>query len=411
MQPPPEDKLNEHFRCCFFHISRTSLWEGLLTNVVSAPTSYLPLQCIVAGGSHERYELRLCQWHQHQPASRPPTPVSERVLTIFASLAWALVCFCWQPLILRTSRGPTAGVRKEEDAQVTSALDGYPELFPVDMDLPSEKLAIQVCQTCKARKKRCDKVLPECGFCVSRNIRCRYDELLSPSVQSGVSLSPGKWLQYTPEDDRRTGNKWTSGSPGTGQSTPTVSGRSASKAFGAKESDDAIWNYLCDSIASYGLSLDAMVDRFFDGVHTWLPIISPPHFRQTIATSQSHKLSPDLAMLALTMWLLALRPAQDVTAQPLSSLQAIYVTTKSFFCQLQIGTSTSISLIQAAVLLAAYEYACERLETAYTSLGLASRMCYIAGFGLSEATAATQPIDPALLEARNIWWGILSLER
>ncbi|TDZ20131.1 Transcription factor gsfR2 [Colletotrichum orbiculare MAFF 240422] len=34
--------------------------------------------------------------------------------------------------------------------------------------------AAQVCLTCKSRKKKCDKALPGCGYCLRKNLSCRY---------------------------------------------------------------------------------------------------------------------------------------------------------------------------------------------------------------------------------------------
>lgn len=42
-----------------------------------------------------------------------------------------------------------------------------PEMAADDADdEPPPGLAMHVCKTCKGRKKKCDKTLPSCGYCV-----------------------------------------------------------------------------------------------------------------------------------------------------------------------------------------------------------------------------------------------------
>ena len=284
------------------------------------------------------------------------------------------------------------------------------------MEPLTKQLASQVCAICKTRKKRCDKVLPECGYCTARQLKCRYDESASTIDKGGVSLSPGKWLQYTPTPRDSESTIGSRGAYSLAEEAPISSKTSLSETPRVPEvigPSESTWTYLCRILSSQDLSMDALADRFFDGAHTWLPIIAPRRFRISIESWPTQPLPPDSSVLALAMCLIVLGPPLHHARSSPGLLQELYVSAKSSFARVQIVKCASVPMIQAGILLAAYEYACGRLESAYVSLGMASRMCHIAGIGGRNAVAAARArrCDPRYLEERNVWWGLLSLER
>ncbi|KAH8797755.1 hypothetical protein F5884DRAFT_814729 [Xylogone sp. PMI_703] len=40
----------------------------------------------------------------------------------------------------------------------------------------NKRLAIRACESCRMRKKRCDRLLPSCTTCIKKAYRCLYDE-------------------------------------------------------------------------------------------------------------------------------------------------------------------------------------------------------------------------------------------
>lgn len=266
--------------------------------------------------------------------------------------------------------------------------------------------AVQVCRTCKTRKKRCDKRVPECGYCKARNLYCKYDAEISTAHKPIAPSSDQIWRQWTPQ-------KMTSGKAWTGGDKDTNSAPVVTLPYGfppiakGMRLDEVLWTHVGELTSSLGLSLDEMVDRFFNGVHTWLPFISPRTFRQRFRDLREKIPPPDFSVLLSAMCLITLRPP------PLSSrasicLDSIYRTTKSMYVQVQILSSISTTIIQANTLIAAYEYACGRLQDAYISIGTSSRMCHILGFDQHRDQPSTTTTD---LEKRNTWWSILILER
>lgn len=140
------------------------------------------------------------------------------------------------------------------------------------------------------------------------------------------------------------------------------------------------------------LSTDDISSRFFHGLHRWIPIISETHFlhHRTITPWKA-----DFSLLILAMGLITHH-------RTLLDTESLYLATKTMFAQVQAFTPLSVTLLQAGILLAYFEYAHHLPDTAFISLGLCSRI----GYALD--------LDKWPRESReetNIWWAIVILER
>ncbi|KAI9730903.1 MAG: hypothetical protein M1834_005621 [Cirrosporium novae-zelandiae] len=81
------------------------------------------------------------------------------------------------------------------------------------------------------------------------------------------------------------------------------------------------------------------------------------------------------------------------------------------FAQVQAFLPVLIALIQAGVLISIYEYACGRLQAAYTSIGVCTRM-YAIGKQNFEAMAWQEDTEACLkLDKTSLWWAIVICER
>lgn len=163
--------------------------------------------------------------------------------------------------------------------------------------------ASQVCKTCKARKKACDKILPSCSYCTKRSLECRYDRVPDSSIE-GVSVGSISDLL----------------SCGTG---PAL--------------DGVVNLQVCHLIHRTGISLDQLASRYFRYFHQWLPIISPATFRET-ATRYQHGVPPaDFSMLLLSMYIIVTRPTDRSIAPHKDAVQPrdLYHTAKIFLSHVQ----------------------------------------------------------------------------
>ena len=87
--------------------------------------------------------------------------------------------------------------------------------------------------------------------------------------------------------------------------------------------------------------------------------------------------------------------------------------TKMLFAHAQTCIATSISLIQAGLLIANFEYACEMMDVAYVSIGACARMASAAGLHDSKRRHELST-GRTMLEAKEnqiLWWGIVICER
>ena len=173
---------------------------------------------------------------------------------------------------------------------------------------------------------------------------------------------------------------------------------------------EMLWTQVQRIVAALGMSQDEVADRFFDGIHTWLPIISPHGLRRTIHSLRDATAPPDFSALLLALCLVTFRPAAKALDTFSTNLTSLYVTTKSVFAEAQTVVCASTAIIQAGTLLATYEYASGRIEAAYISVGLTSRMCQVLGIDhISESSISKG--DLGTLEDLNVWWSIIILER
>lgn len=267
--------------------------------------------------------------------------------------------------------------------------------------------ARQVCLTCKSRKKRCDKVVPICGYCSKRCLPCCYD--------------------YSPisHDDRVVRSHYSDA-----YSCGLVPGISQSPTWNVPASCP-LWmgaTWMCDSmtldlrldlqvqsaIQATNLSLTEILHRFFSGFHRWLPVVCPELFHEILRKPDDSLLPADYSVLLLSMCLVTLTPPPDTLSLSLNP-KGLHLMVKTMLAHVQSVICTSPSLIQASLLLAAYEYACGRPEMALISVGTCSRMAQSIGIdkrsSVRNERQCHSDLNRRALEERNIWWGIVILER
>ena len=284
------------------------------------------------------------------------------------------------------------------------------------MSAPQQQRAWHVCSTCRGRKKGCDKNLPTCGYCAERGLDCQYGVLL-PSRQSidAAVADSATWRGPLPEI--ATNQVATSSANAFNTASPSWMTSLYDFLRVGKEVvlSDVLYNEVSRIIEIAGLSIHDISDRFFDGFHRWLPVISPQHFCEAITGFHDHAPKADFSVLLLAMCLIVLRPPSNMLQQSTTCLKSLYMTVRSSFAQVQAVMCASRHLIQAEVLIAAYEYACRQPETAYVSIGTCARMSGIVGIDRGEERwdKGTQDAESTLqvLEERNLWWGIIVMER
>ncbi|KAK7754459.1 hypothetical protein SLS62_003479 [Diatrype stigma] len=291
---------------------------------------------------------------------------------------------------------------------------------------PPPTRAAQVCANCKARKKKCNKALPKCGYCFRKGQSCCYETIRPqrPRDHAFPALGLGHGSN---------GN--TLLSPYT-KAYPAVDPAAASEASLYLE----VHRLICET----GQSVDDLSARYFQGIHQFLPFVSRARFHDSISSSSSVTLMgagatptppAGFSVLLLSICLITLPLSEGAARQQ----ESLYLTAKSLLAQAQVlfGPPPSVSLVQAGLLLAVYEYTHGRPGEALVSIAGCARMAYAARIhhmrrrdrGLaprmlpeggtprtrSAAVAAAGGIGADLRleaeEAANTWWAIVICER
>lgn len=241
--------------------------------------------------------------------------------------------------------------------------------------------ASQVCSTCKARKKACDKILPSCGYCSRRGLTCDYG---SPRTNAGTGIAVGSVADLLSCTEQA-------------------------------NLDGLINLQLCHVIHVSGLQPVEIARRFFRSFHQWLPIISTTGFRDTSSRFGRGVPPADFSLLLLCMYLMTLQPGGEFRTSQSQMVRPsdLYFAAKLFLSHIQAVTCSSVALVQASILIAIYEYACGMANAAFVTAGGAARLASILGLhkAASDPCEAQCYSELAEQERRNVWWGIVVLER
>ncbi|EPE31177.1 Zn2/Cys6 DNA-binding protein [Glarea lozoyensis ATCC 20868] len=290
------------------------------------------------------------------------------------------------------------------------------------MDSGSEQRAPQVCSHCKSIKKGCDKRLPSCSQCLKRRAVCRYGEPSEPrrygdEVANSIpaidsSSSPSTWTSIP--------------RPVLGRLNPSMRVsillmNSMSEMIQASVlepnvsqsviSTDAIFqSQVYHIIRADDHYIEDVVNRYFNGVHTWIPIISRKRFVDRFRI-QNIIPTADFSILLLVMRLLAQFPSPDPDID--QEREILYLATKTLFTQVQPFVPISLALVQAGILLSRYEQAHGMIDAAYITCGTASRMAFTLNLHNAGCSTALQGSDNWLDEeqALSTWWGLVICDR
>ncbi|RKK70077.1 hypothetical protein BFJ69_g12190 [Fusarium oxysporum] len=250
--------------------------------------------------------------------------------------------------------------------------------------MTSPQRAPRVCRICKAKKKACGKELPTCSYCFKRGFDCVYEnESDTPPISDNVAEVFKPWsLTLFPMSI----------------STTTL--------------DRTMAYHLHYLYKVVGQSPLQAGKRFLDNFQRWLPVIAPRRLDEHIELSKRGLVGADVSILLLSICLVILRSGGDL-ADPLVHHAAVHTTVKTLYAQVQAMMHASAALVQAGIILSAYEYASGQIDSAFISIAACIRMAQVVGVG-----TAYNRLDAVQEETRlqatsewNLWWSIIVLER
>ncbi|CAG9988225.1 unnamed protein product [Clonostachys byssicola] len=258
---------------------------------------------------------------------------------------------------------------------------------------------LQACNLCKTRKKKCDKSLPSCGYCIRKQIDCVYGDAsfprnpAPPTTKDACPKQPSLWH-----------------SPARNIINPKHA-LQRDEGFG-REVYSEVYRVIRDS----GQFVDDITAHFFNGFHHQMPVISRTSFYNSLSASEGA--SSDSSLLLLAMSLFTRTP--DAHAQKAISVEkqrALYLSLKSLYAQAQAFSPPSLPLIQTGLLLGMHEYMNGQPYNAFMTISMCGRMAYATGIHMacSLKHINSRNSDSQCLfqeeEAANTWWGIVICER
>lgn len=270
--------------------------------------------------------------------------------------------------------------------------------------------AAQVCGTYKARKKRCDKILPCCGYCSRYD--CEPQSIWKPrrnSSRKGLrcGYEPRARLRFRPDSNNCA--SFPLAPPHTIPSEPAAL-------------EASLYLQALDLIRRTGQFVDDISVRYFQGIHRYIPFISRRRFQSNLTTLGATP-SAGYSVLLLSLSLITSSPKLGwgtgcpgpAPNSPVVDRRSLHLATKSLFAQVQACFPPSVPLIQAGLLLALYEYSHGRPDDAFASITGCARMGYAVHLHLCKRASTDKDTDSDILlgaeEGANTWWALIICER
>ncbi|KAF2183972.1 hypothetical protein K469DRAFT_710351 [Zopfia rhizophila CBS 207.26] len=247
--------------------------------------------------------------------------------------------------------------------------------------MPASKEAPNACSPCSARKRRCDRVMPACGWCVKRNNPCHYVDHNNK--------------QYLPEF------------PEKGFQLLFQQGRAAGPDSGCnKDLDYLLTAHLLDTLQQLTLDLGDITECFLLFVQPWMPIIHPATLRQKVLTLRG---APSAELACFLLHILLVNPPTSLPSLR-AFLPVLYEDCKSLFYLLQARRRDRLLTIQSGLLLAVYEQGHCSSSDAYISLASCASLAHVMGLGQPfDGTASAN--DENSEDRRRVWWALYFLDR
>ncbi|KAJ5728920.1 uncharacterized protein N7483_003428 [Penicillium malachiteum] len=259
--------------------------------------------------------------------------------------------------------------------------------------------APQACQSCRSRKRKCDRALPRCASCAKHDRPCEYWRP-APTPRSVTACTPeNPWFISPPNDDN-----------------PNIQSIDFSSIL-----------FLDPGLLQHGLvetvrfappvpphilhllgDLDEIrltAERFFNHIHRWMPFISKKRFYD-LYLLPSFQTRSELVLLFLAMKLITTFPPTGSQ----SHRTALYHAAKHF--HLMTEECLSILVLQAGLLIALYELGNGIYPAAYLSIGACARYAYALGINVCETVPKKKVLTLVEVEERRrVWWAIVVLDR
>lgn len=298
----------------------------------------------------------------------------------------------------------------------------------MDVDIPDQTdRAPQACVSCRRQKRKCDKILPSCSLCTRMSRACDYSEGNPNPTPEDFATMRQKIADLEARLEGRRSESW-HGPMRSISRSPTnslLSCDGSTRFPTAFFLDFEVFNdaqmtipklsgmvpaEVASTVGVSILDIQDIVDRYFANIHVWLPFISKKRM-QLALSNPTMELSLDLALLLLSMKLITQVPQGG----PQSAQSPLYTLTKNYCRMVESYGPLSLPVLQANILIAAYEVGHAIYPAAYLSTGHCARMGH--AMGLNDRHNAPQMFRrkpgawAELEEMKRVWWAVMLLDR
>ncbi|TGO70231.1 hypothetical protein BOTNAR_0002g00150 [Botryotinia narcissicola] len=265
----------------------------------------------------------------------------------------------------------------------------------------------QVCISCRMRKKKCDRLLPQCSGCLMRDLICEYStpEQTCDYVHTSTLTSTQPWnnIQIPMNYDR----------------------------FDTQSINFSAMLFLDPYILQQGqidipqpgtcipahifhllgdiTSIHTCATEFFSQDHTWMSFVSKPRFYSYLLPSQTTIPNrPETILLLLSIKLITTLPPTN----PRNPQTSLYQAVKHYCLEVETSSILSLPILQAEILIALYEMGHGIYPAAYLSIGACARYAYALGINCNKRLNLRRVLTMLEMEERRrVWWAIVILDR
>lgn len=140
----------------------------------------------------------------------------------------------------------------------------------------------------------------------------------------------------------------------------------------------------------------ATASKFFEHIHLWMPFISKKRFYDLYLPSPFQS-QPDVVLLLLSLKLITTLPPTS----PRNPQTPLYHVVKHFYLQVEGSSVFSLPVLQAAVLLALYEFGHAVYPAAFLSIGACARYAHALGINCSGSLQTRRVLALVEVEERR----------
>jgi hypothetical protein len=160
-------------------------------------------------------------------------------------------------------------------------------------------------------------------------------------------------------------------------------------------------------------TIDIVKRKYFDSVHTWLPMISTTRFEKEHQLFRDYTPPGGFLLSMLAMHLLVTPPAEHPPAKVMAESRW-YRACKYYFGMVVAVKDIDIGIVQAGILIALFEHMQQIDDRAHLTLGVSARLAYtleLEDLVARQMCEGQGSLTPEAEEAVRTWRCLILLER